>query len=149
MCSTLNETSIRFLFGPITRIRVEGWIENLDYEKVLPILAIVKNALGENIAIANASLEFFERECFKHKAEFGITVHDTYQDKGVGTKLTQYMINLAQKKGLNKVFLNVLTINERAIHVYKKLGFKIEGRLENEYIRNGEYGDVYRMALFL
>jgi len=38
--------------------------------------------------------------------------------------------------------------NERAIAVYKKLGFQEEGMLRNEFFVDGEYRDAYRMAVF-
>jgi diamine N-acetyltransferase len=53
--------------------------------------------------------------------------------------------------GLKKLYLRVQTDNERAIHVYEKCGFHIEGKLEMEYWNfiSGEYGDDYQMAIFL
>lgn len=42
MYSTLSKETLRFLSIPITRERVESWIESLDYDRVLPILAVVK-----------------------------------------------------------------------------------------------------------
>ena len=149
MYSTLSEESLRFLLGPITRKRIEDWIENLDYDKVLPILAVVRNESGRDIVVASATLSFSEREVFKHKAEFSIVVHDDYQDKGLGTQLTQHMIDIAREKGLKKVSLNVFTNNERAIHIYKKCGFKIEGLLEKEHYKDGEYSDDYLIAILL
>jgi hypothetical protein len=72
MYSTLSEESLRFLLGPVTSRRIEGWIEILDYDKILPILAVVRNASDRDIVFASATLSFSEREVFKHKAEFGI-----------------------------------------------------------------------------
>ena len=115
----------------------------------MPILAVVRNTSGRDIVIASATLSFSEREVFKHKAEFGITVHDDYHDKGLGTQLTQHMIDIAREKGLKKVYLDVFTDNEKAIHVYKKCGFKIEGLLEKEHYKDGEYGEDYLMAILL
>jgi len=149
MYSTLGEGSRRFL-PDYDRELIEGWIEKLDYEKVLPIVAVVQGPSGEQRIIAAATLgPFSRREMVRHKAEFGITVHDDYQNKGLGTILTQHMVEIARMKDLKKVSLMVFTNNERAIHVYKKCGFKIEGKLEKEHYKNGEYGADYRMAIFL
>jgi len=61
------------------------------------------------------------------------------------------MIDIARQMGLKKIYLRVVTKNERAIHMYKKCGFHIEGKLKMEYWNHvtGEYGDAYRMAIFL
>jgi ribosomal protein S18 acetylase RimI-like enzyme len=52
---------------------------------------------------------------------------------------------------LKKVALEVVTHNGRAINVYRRYGFKIEGRLEmnhGNYVLK-EYGDDYVMGLIL
>ena len=113
-------------------------------------MAIVEEGLEERI-VATAALAFSQTEAFKHKAEFGITVHDDYQDRGLGTAMTKHMIEIARSRGLKKISLTVVTENSRAIRVYEKCGFRIEGRLEKDHYNyvTGEYGDDYVMALFL
>lgn len=149
MFSTLSQESLRFLPNPFTRERIEGWVNNIDYNRVLPIVAIVREPSGRERIVASATLRFHQDEASRHKTGFGITVHDDYQNRGLGTIMTQYMIEIAHRKGLKKVYLLVTTDNERAIHVYNKCGFKIEGRLKKEHYTNGEYGDDYRMAIIL
>ncbi len=98
MYSTLGEESMRFL-PPFRREIVEGWVENLDYDRVLPILATVVEPGGGERVVAAATLTFFPNELEKHKAEFGITVHDEYQDRGLGTELTRHMVEIARGGG--------------------------------------------------
>lgn len=148
MFSTLSEESRRFLVLPFTRERVERWTSNLDYDKALPIVAILKEN-GETRIVASASLVFFEAEAFKHKTEFGITVHDSFQNRGLGTALTKHMLEISRRRGQRKVSLKVVTENSKAIHVYERCGFKIEGRLEKENFVNGKYYDDYAMSIFL
>ena len=148
MFSTLSEKSLRFLVVPFTRERIERWTSNINYEKTLPILALVEQKNKMQI-VATASLGFFEPSAFKHKAAFGITVHDDFQNKGIGTALTEHMLEIAKKKRLRKVFLKVLTKNKRAIRVYRKCGFKIEAKLKRENVVNGKYCDDYVMSVFL
>ena len=66
-----------------------------------------------------------------------------------GLDISENMINVARMKKLSKICLNVNTDNDRAINLYKKAGFEIEGKLCKESYVNGEYRDEYRMALFL
>jgi len=47
MFSTLSKESLRFLVKPFPRERIENWTSNINYEKALPILAVVQQA-GEN-----------------------------------------------------------------------------------------------------
>ena len=40
------------------------------------------------------------------------------------------------------------TENKKAIHVYSKLGFEVEGELKHEFFSNGEYRNALRMCTF-
>lgn len=75
----------------------------------------------------------------------------TIRTRGLGTQLTRHMIDKARQKGLKKITLNVLVDNNRAIYVYQKCDFKVEGKLEMEHYNyiTEEYGDSYIMGLIL
>lgn len=148
MFSTLSEKSLANLLPPFTREKVEGWTSSIDYEKVLAIVAVITEK-GEQRIAGTASLTFNAPECFRHKAELGITVHDDYQDRGIGTALLKHLLGIARTKGLWKVGLTVNTDNERAVHLYKKVGFVVEGKLAKERYYQGKFDDVYKMAIFL
>lgn len=148
MFSTLSKASLDNLVEPFTRERVEGWTSNINYHRALPILALVKAGNKEKV-VGSATLSFHLTEANRHKAELGITVHDDYQNLGLGTIMINHLLDIARKKGLKKVYLLVNADNSRAIHVYEKCGFKIEARLEKEHSREGRLEDDYRMAIFL
>ncbi len=148
MFSTLSEESVSNLIPPFTRERIEGWTSNIDFEKVLTIVAVVKEKNEQRI-VGSASIKFNPHEHSKHKAELSITVHDEFQNIGIGTALVKHLLNIARMKKLGKVWLQVTTDNNIAIHIYKKAGFKIEGKLYKERYINGKYRDEYRMAILL
>jgi putative acetyltransferase len=148
MFSTLSEKSLSNLVPPFTRERIESWTRNINYNEVLAIVAVVEEKNEQRI-VGSASLKFNPQETLKHKAELGLTVHDDYQNMGIGTALLNHLIDIARMKKLRKVWLLVSTDNDRAINVYKKAGFTIEGKLCKESCINGKYRDEYRMALFL
>ncbi len=148
MFSTLSEKSASNLLPPFTRERVEGWTSNINYNEVLAIVAVIEEKNEQRI-IGSASLEFNPQETLKHKAELGITVHDNYQNMGIGTALLNHLIDVARMKRLSKVWLHVSIDNDRAVHVCKKVGFTIEGKLCKESYVNDKYRNDYRMAIFL
>ena len=148
MFSTLSEESVSNLLPPFTRERVESWTNNINYDEVLAIVAVITDRDKQQI-IGSASLKFNPQEALKHKAELGLTVHDDYQNMGIGTALLNHLIDIARMKKLNKVWLHVSTDNDRAIYMYKKAGFTIEGKLCKESCINGKYRNEYRMTLFL
>jgi putative acetyltransferase len=150
MFNSLSEGTLEFLPIPFGRERVEGWFQNIDYAKTLPILGLIESDGGEKV-IASASLSFMQLEVFSHRAEFGITVHDDYQNMGLGTIMTRYMLDIARDHGLKKVDLRVVAHNGRAIHVYEKLGFRKEGlhRMDHWNRVLGRYCDIYYMGIIL
>lgn len=49
--------------------------------------------------------------------------------------------------GMNRLWLMVLETNEKAIHIYKKIGFVEEGKQRQAIIRNGKYLDYLMMSI--
>ena len=148
MFSTLSEDSVSNLIPPFTRERVEGWTSNIDYDTVLAIVAVIGEESEQKI-IGDASIKFNPHEHSKHKAELGVAVHDDYQNMGIGTALVKHLLNIAKMKKIRKVWLQVNYNNEIAIHIYKKAGFQIEGKLCRERYINGKYRNEYKMAILL
>jgi len=83
----------------------------------------------------------------KHVGAIGMGVRDEWQGKGVGTALIQAVLDVADKwQNLTRLELEVFVDNERAIRLYKKFGFEIEGTARQFAFRDGEYADIYHMA---
>ncbi len=82
-------------------------------------------------------------------AEYSIQIGNSEkQSKGVGTKSTKLILEHAfNNLNLNKVYLTVLVKNERAIKLYDKCGFRIEGTLREEVYKNGRFEDMYIMSI--
>lgn len=94
-------------------------------------------------------VELMEINHIHRNAEFQIIIDPAYQGKGYASKATklamEYAFNILN---LYKLYLLVDQENEKAIHIYSKLGFIKEGLLHHEFFVNGEYRDVIRMCTF-
>lgn len=94
-------------------------------------------------------VELMEINHIHRNAEFQIIIDPAYQGKGYASKATklamEYAFNILN---LYKLYLLVDQENEKAIHIYSKLGFVKEGLLHHEFFVNGEYRDVIRMCTF-
>ncbi|MDE6748987.1 MAG: ribosomal protein S18-alanine N-acetyltransferase [Lachnospiraceae bacterium] len=62
-----------------------------------------------------------------------VVIDKNLRNRGIGTKLLQFMIEDGYMNGLNAFTLEVRVSNAAAIHVYKKLGFFSEGIRPNFY----------------
>ena len=84
----------------------------------------------------------------RHAGEINmIVVHPGWRRKGVGQALMRAMIDLADNwLQLNRLSLTVWATNERAIHLYQKCSFVIEGTMQNYVFGQGKYTDAYLMA---
>ncbi|MDD3401304.1 MAG: UDP-4-amino-4,6-dideoxy-N-acetyl-beta-L-altrosamine N-acetyltransferase [Eubacteriales bacterium] len=83
------------------------------------------------------------------KAEFGIFIGEPEaRGKGVGTQATRLTVDYGFiTLGLNRIFLEVFSLNSSAIAAYQKVGFVKEGVLKEDYMRQGIPFDVTVMAI--
>ncbi|WP_228411754.1 spermidine N1-acetyltransferase [Entomomonas moraniae] len=94
-------------------------------------------------------VELVEINYIHRNAEFQIIIDPAHQGKGYASKATKLAMEYAfHILNLYKLYLLVDVNNDKAIHVYAKLGFKQEGILKQEFFVNGEYRDVVRMCIF-
>nr|WP_294866392.1 GNAT family N-acetyltransferase [uncultured Pseudogulbenkiania sp.] len=82
-----------------------------------------------------------------HTASLALAVHEDWQGKGVGRRLLGALLEYADNwLGLTRLELHVYADNERAIALYRLLGFEEEGRLRADSFRDGEFVDGLLMA---
>lgn len=82
----------------------------------------------------------------KHRVSMGIALQQKYSGNGIGTKMVETLLSVAKEKGIEQMELEVVTTNERAIGLYKKMGFEIFGTLpDNMKYKDGTYADVHWM----
>jgi len=85
----------------------------------------------------------------RYYGELGIGIRDDFQGMGLGSKLMDNLIKLAQREGLKKIRLTVLTDNHRAIRLYEKFGFKKSKLIKDCDIYKGKKYDCLEMLLDL
>jgi putative acetyltransferase len=83
----------------------------------------------------------------RHVGQIFMAVRDDWQAKGIGTALMQAAIDVADNwLNLSRLELEVFTDNARAVRLYQRHGFEIEGTLMRYAFRDGHLVDVYAMA---
>ncbi|MCM3734496.1 GNAT family N-acetyltransferase [Bacillus cytotoxicus] len=112
--------------------------------------SIILLATMDDEIISIASITSSQKERTKHIGTLGIVIAEKYCGFGLGKKLMEELIEWARGNGTTKkLHLVTRADNERAIELYKKVGFKEEGLLEQDTYINGVYYNTLIMGLML
>ncbi|WP_223590204.1 GNAT family N-acetyltransferase [Neobacillus bataviensis] len=148
------------------RLQIDGETENLDREPGEAYIdeagfkQIIRNDTESLnnlflVAEANERIVGFSRlvgnnlKRTSHKVEFGICVLKDFWGYGLGKNLLSESIYWADSNNIKKITLNVLETNEKAIELYKRYGFEVEGVLKKDKILfDGNYYNTIVMGRF-
>jgi acetyltransferase len=125
MFQSLSEESIRYRFFQMLKdtpheVRVRYC--NVDYDREIALVAeMVENGKRKILGVARLSIESDETS-----GEMAFLVSDYWQGLGLGTKMVDYVLDIAKEKGIDKVNAIILQDNYRALSLTKKMGFNIE-----------------------
>lgn len=150
MLKYLNKTAkeTNFLLREVkeTEISIEreqAFIDNNRKDERSLLLVCEHN--GEIIGSASFSpVSTLSR--IKHRASIGIALYEEYQGYGIGKKMLSIILQQAKKVGYSQCELEVVCTNDKAINLYKKLGFEIYGTMPNNiHYLDDTYADCYWM----
>lgn len=103
----------------------------------------------ENKIVGICSIEGINKIRIKHRVDLAITVLKNYWGNKIGEKLIDYAIEYCKSNSIKKIELIVRIDNERALKLYKKFGFEIEGEIKKFIYFGGNYYNCYFMGLLL
>lgn len=93
-------------------------------------------------------VELVEINLIHRLAEIQIIIDPSFQGKGLASKAMRLALDYGFKVlNLHKVYLYVDKHNAKAVHIYSKLGFLLEGELVDEFFANGAYHTALRMYM--
>jgi RimJ/RimL family protein N-acetyltransferase len=123
---------------------VGKWVDELDYDKVLPLIAVIGNRI-----VGNATLHFFSGPS-RHRAEVRIFLAKEIRRRGVGSRMLQALIDLAKRRNMYLVEAQILNDQASVIKAFQGLGFKLKCVLEDYFILpDGELRDIAHLILYL
>ncbi|WP_383161505.1 spermidine N1-acetyltransferase, partial [Streptomyces sp. NPDC056634] len=94
-------------------------------------------------------VELVEIDYIHRRTEFQIIIDPNYQGHGYAAEATRLAMDYAfSVLNMHKLYLVVDKENEKAVHVYKKVGFMVEGELLDEFFVDGNYHNAIRMCMF-
>ena len=119
-----------------------------DDERNFMLAAFLDGELVGNCGVnAMAPKDRFK---MRHRAGLGISIRKKAWGLGLGTILITRALEQAKENGFTQVELGVFADNDRARHLYQKLGFEEMGCIPKAfYLKDGTYRDEVQMIKFL
>lgn len=120
--------------------------EKTESPNEIEIVAVVDGVVAGTAGIEAVGAKYK----LKHRAELGIAILKEYWGLGIGKALMEACIECAKEAGYTQLELNVVAENERAVALYKKMGFVEYGRNPRGFnSRVSGYQEVVYMLLEL
>ena len=120
-----------------------GFIQRLS-ERANCLLLV---ALAEGQAVGFLGVIGGERNRLRHSALLALGVLRAFWSQGVASRMLSDAISWAPGAGIKRLELMVHTTNARAVALYQRHGFEVEGTRRSSLRVDGVYTDEYLMSL--
>ncbi len=124
---------LRFHYVPVLGPEDAIRFCTVDYKDAFAFVAEVLRAKRKDII----AIGRYYRLPNKHTAEVAFVIEDAYQGRGIGTKLMEWLANVARDNSITTFEADVLAENEEMMAVFRNYGFHITSSLKE---------DVYHVA---
>lgn len=111
---------------------VREWSETLDYDRVLPMIALV----GEEI-VADATLHRVPHGWKRHIGRVRVVVSPRFQSLGLATLMLNELVELGHELGLEKLWAEIPLDSVGAIRACRNAGFACKAVIE-ELVKNAK-----------
>jgi RimJ/RimL family protein N-acetyltransferase len=144
-----NDPAVSSLLGGFStgysRADLEQWLEFHRKQKDEVLWVVAEEATDRCLG----HVGLYQIDHRVRSAEFAIMLGDpAVWGKGLGRACTRFAVEYGfGQLNLNRIHLSVLSSNDRAIRLYRGLGFVEEGRLRQGQYKDGRYVDVVIMGL--
>jgi RimJ/RimL family protein N-acetyltransferase len=123
-----------------------------DEEKYLSRVAADENTVSifcfvDGVLAGNCNISRKTKQKNRHRASIGIALKQEFWNLGIGTALFAEMIAIAECWGLVQLELEVIEGNDRAMGLYRKMGFETVSFVPNAIrMRDGSYVREFLMV---
>ncbi|MFJ6082810.1 GNAT family N-acetyltransferase [Streptomyces sp. NPDC092369] len=138
---------VRFTFEPSTELtpeRLRPWYGSRADAPDRLDLAVTDPATGELLG----EVVLYEWDPAARSCTFRTLIGPRGRGRGIGTEATRLIVGHGfEQLGLHRIELEVYGNNHRALRVYEKAGFVVEGVRREASLRDGEWVDAILMGL--
>ena len=111
----------------------------LDAERELLLVATIDGKHVGNCSLM--SIAPYRR--YRHRCQLAVALYQKYSACGIGTVMMQTILEIAKETGYEQAELEVISDNQNAISLYRKLGFEKYGTFPNSMkYSNGTYANA-------
>jgi RimJ/RimL family protein N-acetyltransferase len=143
MYAALSKEAVQWGMPPYTREILERWLGNM--QNLIALAAFY----GDRI-VGHVQIYKLPHSRRKGTGDIVMYLHQDFHNIGLGTAMFKELLELAKKERMHRIGLHVIADNKRAIHLYEKFGFTIEGVMKEAYLgEDGKYPDELVMGLLL
>jgi L-amino acid N-acyltransferase YncA len=123
---------------------VGAWAENVDYKRVLPLVAVVNDRI-----VGDATLHF-RGGPGRHIADVRVFLSKEFRRRGLGTVMLRAALDVARKCGIQQLVAEVVADQVKVISAFKQLGFEHRATYPDYFMMpDGETHDVVVLILAL
>ncbi|MDF3148792.1 MULTISPECIES: GNAT family protein [unclassified Streptomyces] len=138
---------IRFTGEPsreLTLDELRSWYGSRSDQPDRLDLAVTDRATGELVG----EVVLYEWDPQARSCTFRTLIGPKGRDRGLGTEATRLIVGHGfEQLGLHRIQLEAYSHNHRALRVYEKVGFVLEGVRREADLRDGEWVDWVFMAI--
>ncbi len=121
---------------------VERWAKTLDYETVLPILAVSNGQV-----VGDATLHRNRKGWKQRVGTVRIVISPEFRHRGLGTAMIRELRTLGEKVSLRYLLAEVIEEQQAAIHGFEKIGFE-KVTILRRYV-NDQKGRMHNLVVLL
>lgn len=126
---SVSPDDLRFIRNNVVNEQVVAdWARIPDFDRVLPIVAVVQNRI-----VGEATLHFRSGP-HAHVAEVRIFLASDFRRRGLGVQMLEALFELARWRNIHLLEAQIVAGQTRVIRAFKKLGFEQQGLLEDYFM---------------
>ena len=144
----LTDADAPVLLSLLTNPGVAAWWQRASWDQINEEGATVFAIVVEG-AVAGSVQYHEEADPDYHFAAIDLFVGDAWQNRGVGSEAMRLLMRyLVEERGHHRITVDPAAANERAVHVYERLGFRRVGTMRAyERTKDGAWRDALLMEL--
>ncbi len=127
---SLSKADMLYLRDDVANANViKNWANNIDYDRVLPILAFS----GDRV-VGNATLHQNPFSWMRHVGQIRMVIASDHREKGLARAMAAEVFQNALAAKLEKLVAEMLTDQHDARKVFSRLGFREEAILKDHVL---------------